>query len=191
MRVEDAEEHCEKVQRLGAIHSPANQTCDRLLLPLRKQPGADSILDAQQQRVAEDQDVQPVLDERQSRPVEPRQQAGRKGYQRDREQESEVDPGVVAVCPLQLAQLGLLADPEDAEREKAHEVGDHRRRDVAQLVKEITFAVNSIHGRNRQSQHQEGHADRKDSVGDGGQPVEARPRQLVVVGVATPGLVHA
>ena len=45
-----------------------------------------------------------------------RQERGRERRKRDREKEDELDPREVPVAASQLAELGSLSDPEDAER---------------------------------------------------------------------------
>ena len=55
-----------------------------------------------------------------------REQRRRVGHERHGEQEGEADPGEVAVATREVAELRLLAVPEDAEDGKAHEVGQRR-----------------------------------------------------------------
>src|SRR5439155_15681308 len=75
-----------------------------------------AVLESREQRHAEQNDVEPVLDERERERGIVRQERGRERHKRDREKEDELDPREVPVAASQLAELGSLYDPEDAER---------------------------------------------------------------------------
>ena len=95
-----------------------------------------------------------------------------------------MDPREVAVGPLDLAQLRLLPDPEDAEREKAHHVRDDRWKQAHQLAPEVRLRLNPADRGDREAEDKQRHAHREDPVGDRAQAVEARAGELVVVAVA-------
>ena len=70
------------------------------------------------------EDVEPVDAERCAVGDELGQQARGERHEGDGEEEAEVDPGEVAGAVADVVELGLLAGPEDAQGEEAHEVGD-------------------------------------------------------------------
>ena len=87
MGVEDGEQHGDEVQRLRPVYAPANNASDRLLLTLGKKPGPEAVFDAEQKRESEDQDVEPVFDQRDARPVKTRQQTGLERHEGHGEEE--------------------------------------------------------------------------------------------------------
>src|SRR5438034_1133665 len=121
------------------------------------------------------------LDESQLRLVVRRQQPGRERHQRDEEQERQHDPRVVAVGALELAQLRLLADPEDAEGQEAHEVGDQVRHQVDERRREAPRLPDVRGGGHGEGQHEQRHAHGEDAVGKGAQPFRVAAGDLVVV----------
>src|SRR5919201_2060812 len=94
VHVDDAHEHGDQVQELGAVDTPPHEAADRLPSLVRKDAGAQAVLDGRQKRESHDQDVQPVKDEGDPRPVEAGQQLRRKRDERDRQQKRQVDPRV-------------------------------------------------------------------------------------------------
>jgi hypothetical protein len=53
-----------------------------------------------------------------------------------------MDPREMAIASREMVELRLLADPENAERQKTHEISDEARRKLDQSVPQGTLGVN-------------------------------------------------
>jgi hypothetical protein len=70
----------------------------------------------------------------------------------------------VAIGALEVVELGLLASPENAESEEAHEVGNELGSEGQQGAVKLVFAVHCVAERDVQVENQQGHSDREDAV---------------------------
>jgi len=67
-----------------------------------------------------------------------------KGNERDAKKECQMEPGESAVRAREMIEKGLLADPEDSEREERHQVHDDLRDDGQKSAPQIAFGVNCV-----------------------------------------------
>ncbi len=76
--------------------------------------------------------------------------------------------------------LGLLADPEDAQRHEAHDEGQQPGAEQPQRMREIGFAVDAGQRRRTDVEHQHRHREGEDAVGQRGQAFAVAAGDAVV-----------
>lgn len=145
-----------------------------------KKAGASRIAPAPVEGTAEQQDIEPVDQERDAEVDVFREQCGREWRQRDGAEKSDVNPGEIAVGAGELVELRLLADPEDAVRHHAHQKDEKTRRKNDKGVPEIAFGVNGFTGWDVQVEHEQGHGHGEDAVAEGGEAFDTLPGNTVV-----------
>jgi len=109
--------------------------------------------------------------------------ASRRSGQRhhgDGEEKAEMDPGQVARALADVIELGLLARPEDAQGEEAHQVGHPLGAKSAKREQKIAFRTHLGGGGNVDVQHQQGHRHGEDAIAYRGQPVEVAALDAVI-----------
>lgn len=78
------------------------------------------------------------------------------------------------VAPFEVrVELGLLRDPEDAERQEAREVRQQPRALLGEQAGEVGLGFHALGRRHLQVEDQERHGDREDAVGQAREPAEA------------------
>jgi hypothetical protein len=87
---------------------------------------------------------------------------------------------VRAVAAFEMIELRLLADPKNAERQKAHEIDEHARRQRDHRPPKPGFAMDGGFGGRVQIEHQQRHRHGKDAVADGGEPFDALPGEEII-----------
>src|SRR2546427_8034602 len=85
----------------------------------------------------------------------------------------------MAVTTREQVELRALANPEDAEGHETHRVDEDIRPQSQQRVPEISFVAACAQRWDRQAEHEQGHADREDAIGNPGETVEVRAGELV------------
>src|SRR5947208_2084870 len=188
-RKENAGGRCDRIQGLGDQNPGAHQWCDLRNLRLLEQVRPKSVLKSGEQRHAQEHDVEPVLDERQSKSWKASQQRGREWHQGHAEEERELEPRVVAVTSREEIELRALANPEDAEGHETHRVNQHIRAKPQQRLPEISLGGPRIQGWYRKPQDEQGHPDSEDAVRYSSEAVDVRARQLVEAAPAR-GQIH-
>src|SRR5438105_7558678 len=188
-RKENAGGRCDRIQGLGDQNPGAHQWCDLRNLRLLEQVRPKSVLKSGEQRHAQEHDVEPVLDERQSKSWKASQQRGREWHQGHAEEERELEPRVVAVTSREEIELRALANPEDAEGHETHRVNQHIRAKPQQRLPEISLGGPRIQGWYRKPQDEQGHPDSEDAVRYSSEAVDIRARQLVEAAPAR-GQIH-
>src|SRR5690349_20066585 len=93
------------VERLGDQDAPPHEV--RHVAPVLRleQVGPKAVLEARPQRRPEQDDVQPVFDQRHLEPIEMSQQQGGERHHGHGEKKYEMDPDVVAIAARKVAQL--------------------------------------------------------------------------------------
>ena len=84
------------------------------------------------------------------------------------------------VAALKFVELHLLAGPEDAQRQKAHQPCDNLRHHRGEGVPEIFFTVDSIARGAVQFEDKQGHGDGEDAVAEGCETLDFLGCELVV-----------
>src|SRR3984893_18553536 len=140
---------------------------------LGKKPRASGVAPTPEQGKAEQEDIEPVNQERDAEVDVFREQCGRKRCQRDGAEECNVNPREVAVGACELIELRLLADPEDAVGHHAHQEDKNARGEHNQDAPEIALGVNGFPGGDVKVKHKQGHGHRKDAIAEGGEALYA------------------
>ena len=103
-----------------------------------------------------------------------------------------MNPGEVTVAAAELAELGLLANPEDSQRQEAHQVGEQVRRERAQHIPDRVLGgqragrpqrpgrMERIAGPHRKTEHQQRQRHREDAIAECGQALQAHARYVTV-----------
>ncbi len=104
-----------------------------------------------------------------------------------------MDPGEPVVAAREVVELGLLAGPEDAQGQKAHQVREqvrtqwHKRIPDCGLGRKGPWSPNRLlrmrrhpNGRDRDVQDEQGHRDREDPVAERGEAAKVLPRNVLV-----------
>ena len=101
-------------------------------VPSRVSPVRSTYSQIRYRADAGEEDVQPVEGEREPQVDVVSQERGREREEGDDREEEQLEPGEVAVAALDVAELGLLPVPEDAQGQEAQEVRDEPRREISQ-----------------------------------------------------------
>lgn len=99
---------------------------------------------APEQHESGQKNVEPVKDERGTESDELGEQPRGQRHERDREEKAKVNPGEIARALAEMIELRLLSGPEDAEREKAHQVGDPLRAQRGESVAQRGFGMDGL-----------------------------------------------
>src|SRR6266699_6545881 len=103
-----------------------------------------------------------------------------------------MDPREIAIASREMVELRLLADPENTERQKTHDISEQARRKLDQSVPQNLLglnrpthpqrllAVNHSTHRDVQVEHKQSHRDGEDPVTQSCQSFETLPRNPVV-----------
>ena len=110
-------------------------------------------------------------------------EAGRKRYEDDEHQEEEVEPEKGTVVPLEMTEDAVVADPEQAYDQEAHDVRLEYRYQLDQLMGQLVVRHPRRYVRHPDAQHQEGYRHREHAVAEGGDPSEADPPDVHAVAV--------
>jgi hypothetical protein len=94
-----------------------------------------------------------------------------------------MNPGQSPAGSRPVIELGLLADPQDAERVKARPVHDELGAERHQRVPHLLVAVNDLGSRYSQVEHHQGHGHREDPVTERRQAFHALAGYLVMESV--------
>jgi hypothetical protein len=94
-----------------------------------------------------------------------------------------MDPGEAYVRTFQMIQLRLLADPENAEGEKAHEIDEDIGSKAEQRVKEVAIAMDDFGGGQAEVDGEKGHGDGENAVTQSGEALHAVTGETVVRGI--------
>src|SRR5262252_1379024 len=99
------------------------------------------VMPAPEQSYSEQQNIEPV--HQQCHPIvnELRQQRSRERDETDGTEKCNMNPGKIAVGTGEVIELGLLADPEDAESHHAHEEDQEPRGKRQQNMAEVMFRM--------------------------------------------------
>ena len=181
--IEYTEKRAKSVERLGNHNAALDgfETSGDGFRLYHSQPhGADP---APVERESGKKYVEPV--DHQSRAVrdEFSQHGGGKRHDGDGGQKQDMHPGKAALRALQIIQLRLLADPENAEREKTHQVHQQPRRNRNQAMPKIALAMDGFNRGRAQIKHKQRHGDGKDAVTQGGKPLHALAGDPIVSSV--------
>src|SRR5271156_733669 len=101
----------------------------------------------------------------------------------DSGEEAEVDPGEVAVGAGEVVELGLLADPEDAVGQNAHQKNQQTRGERDEDAAEVVLGVNGFGGGDAKVEDEQGHGHGEDSVAEGSDALDALSGNAVVESV--------
>jgi hypothetical protein len=95
-----------------------------------------------------------------------------------------MDPGKMAIASSEIVELSLLADPENAERQKTHQIGEEVRRKLDKSLPKFqiigNWITNSTH-RNVKVEHKQRHRDGEDAVAQGCKSLQTLARDTVVI----------
>src|SRR5438105_11710922 len=91
-----------------------------------------------------------------------------------------MNPRKTSVRAGEIVELGLLAYPENAQRQKAHHVHEQTRREQNQGVAQITLVVYGFSRRNSKIEYEQGHSDREHTITQRSKPLCALSRNLIV-----------
>src|SRR5919201_361799 len=91
-----------------------------------------------------------------------------------------MDPREIAIAAREAVELSLLAHPENAERQKTHEIGDEGRQELAQSDPQAELRVNPATRRYAQVQDEQCHRDGEEPVAQGCKSFHALARDNVV-----------
>ena len=89
-------------------------------------------------------------------------------------------PRKTNIGAFQMVELGLLTDPENPQRQKAHHVHDEPRRKGGQAVPQIVLVVYGFQRGHAQIKRQQGHSEGEDAIAEGREALDALPGNLVV-----------
>src|SRR5262249_23666207 len=171
---DDAEQRAEGVECLGdEVTAPVRiKHCGVNILS--HQPCPHRIVPAAEEREADQKNVEPVDQKGDTIGHELGQQPSRKRYKCDRQQEPDMDPGEMAIAAGdEMVELRLLRDPEDAERQKAHNIRNKAKPKRSQLapqyvlmvlVSRLEYLLNRFSRRHMKVEHEQRHRDREDAV---------------------------
>ena len=91
------------------------------------------------------------------------------GVRRDGAEEGDVNPGEIAVGAGEVVELGLLADPEDADGHDAHQKDERRGESAMRAWPEIALGVDGFGGGDAEIEDEQGHGYGEDAVAEGGE----------------------
>src|SRR5207253_4890180 len=190
-RKENAGGRCDRIQGLGDQNPGPHQWYDFRNLRLLEQVRLESVLKSGEQCHAQENDVEPVLDQRQSKGWKAGQQRCREWHQGHAEEERELEPRVVAVTSHEQIELRALANPEDAEGHETHHVNQHIRAKPPQGLPVIFLCCPSPPCWYSEAQDEESHTDCEDAIRYSRVAVEVRARKLVEATTAARDQIHA
>ena len=95
----------------------------------------------------------------------------------------QVDPGEAHVRTFQMIELRLLADPENAESEKAHKIDEDVGSKAEQGVKKVAIAVDDFGGGEAKVDGEQSHGDGEDAVTECGESLHTVAGEAVVRGI--------
>jgi len=72
-------------------------------------------------------------------------------------------------------ELGLLADPEDPQRQEARQIGQQPRSQLGEQVRGVILGRHALRGRHLQIEDQQRHRDGEDAVGKAASLPRLRP----------------
>ena len=88
--------------------------------------------------------------------------------------------GQVTVGALEMIELRLLADPENAERQEAQHIGEHAGREVHERAKQGRVIGNAMRFGDMDLQHDERHGNGKEPVAQSCDALDAATRKGVI-----------
>lgn len=91
-----------------------------------------------------------------------------------------MDPTQVTIRAGQMVELRLLAHPENAECQKAHEIRDELRRKRDEDAPQVVFTMNSLGGGHSEVEHQERHRHGKNAIAQGRETFNALTGDFIV-----------
>src|SRR2546421_12330010 len=91
-----------------------------------------------------------------------------------------MDPREMAIAAREAVELRLLADPENAERQKTHEIGDEARQKLDQSAPQAELVCNRPTRRYAQVQDEQRHRNGEEPIAQGGQSFHTLARDKVV-----------
>src|SRR5215472_11787488 len=109
-----------------------------------------------------------------------RQQRSRKRNQTDRAQKCNMNPCKIPVGTGKMVELGLLADPEDAECHHAHEKNQEPGGQGQQNAAEVMFRMDEVRSRYPEIEDQQRHGDGEDSITQRSQALDTLSGNTVV-----------
>jgi hypothetical protein len=109
-----------------------------------------------------------------------RQQRSGKGHEAKGAQESDVNPGEIAVGARKMIELRLPADREDAQGHHAHRENDQARRRREKQVPEIVLEVRRVAYRQVQIEHQERHGCGEDAITERSQALDTLSGNTII-----------
>src|SRR5437868_15001028 len=90
-----------------------------------------------------------------------------------------MEPGEIAIGGGEVVDLDLLRVPEDPERQEAQQVGHEPRTEREHRVPQVLLRSDRSRTGYVDLEHDEGHPDPEDTIGERPDPVNAAPRDLV------------
>jgi len=102
------------------------------------------------------------------------------GEKGDAGKKGEMNPGKVAVGAREVVELRLLAVPENAEGEEAHEVHDQPRRESDERGGEPVLGMDGFARGDTQVKHQERHGEGEKAIAQSGKAIEVLVGDLVI-----------
>ena len=81
-----------------------------------------------------------------------------------------------------MSELRFLANPENAEGDKAHKIREQARREEEDGVPEIAFAVNGFGGGDAEVENEQSHRKGENSVAESGETLDTASGVAIVIG---------
>jgi hypothetical protein len=91
-----------------------------------------------------------------------------------------VDPREAAVRAFDVVELGLLAHPENAERNEAHQVNEQLRKQMHEGAAQIGFTVNELFCRHMKFEEKQSHGHAEDAIAQRSEALDTLAGDLVV-----------
>lgn len=178
--VDDAEGCAGGIERLGDQDAADDSAVNFDGCIVDQEAGAGGVAPAPEEKQAEQKDVAPIDQEGGAVVDELGEERGREWSEGDDAEESDMDPGEIAVGTGEEVELGLLADPENAIGHDAHEVDKQTRRKRDENAAEVVLRVDRGGGGDAKVEDQEGHGYGEDAVAEGGEAFDALTGNAVV-----------
>src|ERR1043165_2736879 len=93
-----------------------------------------------------------------------------------------MEPCQVSIRTPEMIKLRLLADPENSQSQKAHQINGQLRKERRHGMKQLAFGVNCLPCGRVQFQQKQSHGDRKNAVAQSRKAFRALSCNLVVAG---------
>lgn len=135
---------------------------------------------------ADQEDVEPVDEQRRPIADEHGEEFSGERQERYRGQERDMNPREIAVRAREVSELRFLANPEDAEGDEAHEIREQARREEEDGVPEIAFSVDGFGGGDAEVENEQSHRKGENSVAESGETLDASSRVAIVIGHGGP-----